>query len=274
MRGLQRTAGTLASRNRLDLIPEKCDAFCRLFGAGAPTLELLVLDSHGNDVGMVALTGILAYERTYSPWGEVVSSMGSPPQQGYCANLGHRQDAESALTYMRARYYDPATGRFLTEDPARDGANWYAYCDHEPIGRTDPTGRWIEIGGIWFSFDHPYSQEGSGKLVQDLTWGYYKGDRRGGGSIRPDGSIKHGKELSESEVRRLQKALRGNLSGRGQGFLRKLARSGGYGVLSGGFVMTSLDGAFMSDPAGFHGLVQEVGGEWSLFEGWVTVGQN
>jgi len=104
-----------------------------------------VYDTHGNNAGMVALSGTVGHERTYSPWGEVVSSNGSPPQQGYCANLGHRSDPESALTYMRARYYEPTTGRFLSEDPARDGTNWYAYCNNDPVGRHDASGNsWQE----------------------------------------------------------------------------------------------------------------------------------
>jgi uncharacterized protein RhaS with RHS repeats len=47
---------------------------------------------------------------------------------------------ESVL-HFNARYYDPTTGRFLTEDPSRKGVNWYAYCENDPINRTDPTGK-------------------------------------------------------------------------------------------------------------------------------------
>jgi len=43
--------------------------------------------------------------------------------------------------YFNSRYYDPLTGRFLTEDPARKGVNWYAYCENDPINKTDPDGR-------------------------------------------------------------------------------------------------------------------------------------
>jgi hypothetical protein len=39
-----------------------------------------------------------------------------------------------------ARWYDPAQGRFTTEDPIRDGQNWYAYCGNNPMVRVDPTG--------------------------------------------------------------------------------------------------------------------------------------
>ncbi len=56
-------------------------------------------------------------------------------------HLGHVQDDESGLVYMRARYYEPGTGRFLNEDPEAKGINWLAYCDNQPITEVDATGR-------------------------------------------------------------------------------------------------------------------------------------
>jgi RHS repeat-associated protein len=46
-------------------------------------------------------------------------------------------------SYYRARYYDPATGRFLNEDPIRfrGGVNFYAYVDNSVTNRTDPRGK-------------------------------------------------------------------------------------------------------------------------------------
>ena len=40
---------------------------------------------------------------------------------------GEYTDTESGLVYLRARMYDPQTGRFINEDPAHDGLNWYEY---------------------------------------------------------------------------------------------------------------------------------------------------
>ena len=45
--------------------------------------------------------------------------------------------------YYRARYYDPSTGRFLSEDPLGfdgDGTNFYAYIDNSPVNFDDPSG--------------------------------------------------------------------------------------------------------------------------------------
>ena len=42
--------------------------------------------------------------------------------------------------YLRNRYYDTATGRFITEDPVKDGLNWYSYCSGNPILLVDPLG--------------------------------------------------------------------------------------------------------------------------------------
>ncbi len=42
---------------------------------------------------------------------------------------------------MRARYYEPTAGRFVSEDPSQDGTNWYSYCLGNPIYYVDANGR-------------------------------------------------------------------------------------------------------------------------------------
>ena len=56
----------------------------------------------------------------------------------------------SQASYYRARYYDPAAGRFLREDPARfaGGQNFYSYVANKPVNRKDPLGLWqFTLGG-------------------------------------------------------------------------------------------------------------------------------
>ena len=58
-------------------------------------------------------------------------------------------DATTGDVYLRARHYDPSTGRFLSADtvqpnaPGTQGYNRYAYVANNPMRYTDPTGHTI-----------------------------------------------------------------------------------------------------------------------------------
>ena len=53
-------------------------------------------------------------------------------------------DESSGLYYFNARWYDCELGRFTTQDPARDGVNWWAYCQNNPLKFVDPTGMYSD----------------------------------------------------------------------------------------------------------------------------------
>ena len=61
---------------------------------------------------------------------------------------GREWDADTELQYNRARWYDPAQGRWLGQDPLGFGAgdvNLYRYVDNGPTNGIDPSG--LEDGG-------------------------------------------------------------------------------------------------------------------------------
>ncbi len=86
----------------------------------------------------------------YKPYGEqvetVLVALSPTESKGY---IGERTDPETGLTYLHARYYDPALGRFLSPDwwDVRDpgvGTNRYAYSANDPINKSDPNGHFFE----------------------------------------------------------------------------------------------------------------------------------
>lgn len=65
---------------------------------------------------------------------------------------GQYYDAETDLHYNWHRYYDPATGRYITSDPIGldGGLNTYVYTENNPINRIDPNGLWSLSFDLYF----------------------------------------------------------------------------------------------------------------------------
>jgi RHS repeat-associated protein len=59
----------------------------------------------------------------------------------YVGGLGHESEGNTGLIYMRARYMEPVLGRFLSEDPSKDGGNWFVYCGDNPTNAVDADGK-------------------------------------------------------------------------------------------------------------------------------------
>jgi len=101
-----------------------------------------IQDGHGDVTGLVSPAGELVLDYAYDPFGNETTA-----QTSYAATwdnpfryCGEYWDEETQTYYLRARQYDPTTGRFLSEDPVQDGLNWYIYCYNDPVQYWDPNG--------------------------------------------------------------------------------------------------------------------------------------
>ncbi len=104
--------------------------------SGAAT-DYYYTNSHGDVTKLVSSGGSVIVDYSYDAFGNQNSETGDMNPFRYC---GEYFDSESGSIYLRARYYDPGTGRFISEDPIKDGLNWYVYVSNNPVNKWDPTG--------------------------------------------------------------------------------------------------------------------------------------
>jgi RHS repeat-associated protein len=86
----------------------------------------------------------------YSPYG---ISSASGADDGNRIQYTGRENDDIGLYYYRARYYDPALKRFITEDPIglAGGGNKYEYSQGNPVSLRDPWGLWAGIDDAIFA---------------------------------------------------------------------------------------------------------------------------
>ena len=84
----------------------------------------------------------------------------------YCAEY---YDEETEFIYLRARYYSPEIQRFISEDPIKDGINWYAYCWNCPVNYVDPFGlaKITSVMDLWRSIISVFSPEKLENVSED-----------------------------------------------------------------------------------------------------------
>lgn len=99
-------------------------------------------------VGLTDAGGSMLATYSYDPFGNCAREIRQPGFVDdnpftFVGGLGVL-DEGGGLFYMRQRFYDAATGRFLQKDPAgfEGGINLYAYAAGNPVNSVDPAGTW------------------------------------------------------------------------------------------------------------------------------------
>ena len=128
--------------------------------------DIFVYNAHGDTVQLVNNNAVAA-NYTYDAFGNLINTIGKSDNAFlYCSEYF---DSETETYYLRARYYNPANGRFTQQDawafmdPADPlTLNLYTYCANNPVLYVDPSGNSVEdiLAGIVLAF---------GDYMQDAT---------------------------------------------------------------------------------------------------------
>ncbi|NEQ42461.1 MAG: RHS repeat-associated core domain-containing protein [Leptolyngbya sp. SIOISBB] len=128
------------------------------------TFHWALTDHQGSVRDVIDNDGNILNRIVYDSFGQVTSET-NPDFDFRFGYTGREQDDATGLMYYRARYYDPAVGRFLSEDPIgfdAGDANLYRYVFNSPTNYTDPTGEAAVV---------PFIIVGAGKAAKAVGGG-------------------------------------------------------------------------------------------------------
>jgi RHS repeat-associated protein len=127
--------------------------------------QLYLTDGLGSIRQIVDAAGQVIRSINYDAFGEPDSPVELDQGQSF-AFAGEDWDQDAGLLFLRARYYAPALGRFISRDPLRgnlanpQSQNRYIYARNDPINLRDPSGLqddggWGDWGGGDFTSYYP-----------------------------------------------------------------------------------------------------------------------
>jgi RHS repeat-associated protein len=132
-------------------------------------------DGHGNVRFLTNSAGAITDSYDYDAFGLPITTTGTTPNNYLYS--GEQYDGALGVYYLRARYYDPATGRLLTADTYQgrilDPATLqkYVYAQNDPVDGVDPAGRdaIVEVAFVYIRFSATVPVRDISQLLLEMT---------------------------------------------------------------------------------------------------------
>ena len=172
---------------------------------GTNGLSCYQVDGLGSVRSLTNTNGIVTDQYAYDAFGRVITNTGDTDNAYLFA--GEQRDLNVGLDYLRARYMDYSTGRFMNRDPFRGSElnpmslNPYLYAHANPVNNIDPSGLFslgevmtvVGILGSMWSFNQALLNAYNGDYIASAVnvafgvdfWGLavYRTAARGAGGI-------------------------------------------------------------------------------------------
>ncbi len=123
-----------------------------IYAEASGAVKYYLFNGHGDVVQLTGNIGDVSKSYDYDAFGNEKNPDAADTNVfRYC---GEYFDKETGTIYLRARYYDPEVGRFITEDSywgeSNDplSLNLYTYCEGDPVNFFDPDGHAVALGGL------------------------------------------------------------------------------------------------------------------------------
>ena len=119
--------------------------------------SIYLYDGHGSVVGLSNESGVVTDTYCYDAFGNLLKSTGSTDNNyRYC---GEQFDETTGLYYLRARYMDTLTGRFISQDSYAGeisdpvSLHKYLYANANPVMYSDPSGYMVDNDSCAYVLD-------------------------------------------------------------------------------------------------------------------------
>ena len=104
-------------------------------------IHLYHCDHRGLPLALIDVNGAIAWRAEFDEWGNILREDNPYNLEQLIRLPGQQWDKETGLYYNRHRYYDPAQGRYITQDPIGLAGGWNLYqYPLNPVTKIDPLG--------------------------------------------------------------------------------------------------------------------------------------